>query len=103
MIASEMGYVANEAKEFLKMNGDFVLSDDSHGVGQVGFGFRRTLAFAEGIGIKTLIVLQRGPTARDPRFPGVFGRPVLVNGLEKSHAFFQAQCTQRIAGHERLM
>ncbi|MCJ1387333.1 histidinolphosphatase [Xylographa bjoerkii] len=80
-------------QEFLKMNGDFVLSDDSHGVGQVGFGFKRTVEFVEEIGIKTLIVLQRGLITRDPRFPGVFGRPVPVEGLEKNHAFFQAQRT----------
>ena len=71
------------------MNGDFVLSDDSHGVGQVGFGYKRTLEFVEEMGITTLIVLQRGSMTRDPRFPGVFERQVLVKDLEKDHAFFQ--------------
>ncbi|MCJ1383964.1 histidinolphosphatase [Xylographa soralifera] len=80
-------------QEFSKMNGDFVLSDDSHGVSQVGFGFKRTVEFVEEIGVKTLIVLTRGLVTRDARFPGVSGRPVPVKDLEKNHAFFQAQRT----------
>ncbi|MCJ1284493.1 histidinolphosphatase [Xylographa opegraphella] len=80
-------------QEFLKMNGAFVLSDDSHGVGQVGFGFTRAVEFMEGIGVRTLIVLQRGLMTRDARFRGVFGRPVRVPDLQKKHTFFQAPGT----------
>ncbi|MCJ1403972.1 histidinolphosphatase [Xylographa trunciseda] len=80
-------------QEFLKMEGGFVLSDDSHGIGQVGFGYKRTIEFVAEIGIQTLMVLQRGPMTRDPRFPEVFGRPVPVHGLEQKHVFFQAQRT----------
>ncbi|MCJ1436700.1 histidinolphosphatase [Xylographa pallens] len=80
-------------QEFLKMNGDFVLSDDSHSVAQVGFGFKRTVEFMERIGVQKVMVLQRGLMTRDPRFPGVFGRPVAVKDLESNHAFFEAQRT----------
>ena len=82
------------------MNGSFVLSDDSHGIGQVGYGFKQAVAFMDHIGLNTLMVLQRGLTTRDPRFPGVSGRPVSVKDLGKNQRSSRLSAPQRTAGPE---
>ncbi|KAA8650100.1 hypothetical protein EYZ11_001288 [Aspergillus tanneri] len=57
-------------KEFLARGGRFCLSDDSHGLDQVGLNFHRVLAFAEEVGISTIhyLDLTDGPIV-DKRFP----------------------------------
>ena len=58
-------------QEFLARGGRFCLSDDSHGVDQVGLNFHRVLAFVEKVGISTLHYLQLsdGASGADSRFP----------------------------------
>lgn len=57
-------------REFLARGGRFVLSDDSHGLDQVGFNFHGVLAFMEKAGISTLHYLELGDEpAVDERFP----------------------------------
>lgn len=58
-------------QEFLARGGRFCLSDDSHGVDQVGLNFHRVLDFVESVGIPTLHYLQLSDTATgaDGRFP----------------------------------
>ena len=56
---------------FLHKEGRFTLSDDSHGVDQIGYGFEEVLDLAEGLGIRTLAVFERGSATTDARFPGV--------------------------------
>lgn len=58
-------------QEFLARGGRFCLSDDSHGVDQVGLNFHRVLAFVEQVGIPTLHYLQLsdGASSADGRFP----------------------------------
>lgn len=58
-------------QEFLARGGRFCLSDDSHGVDQVGLNFHRVLAFVEQVGISTLHYLQLsdGASGADSRFP----------------------------------
>ena len=50
---------ANRRQEFLKMDGKFTLSDDSHGVAQVGLNFKRVQAYLLDVGIKQLWSFER--------------------------------------------
>jgi histidinol-phosphatase (PHP family) len=60
----------------LKLGGDFVLSDDCHSVAQVGTCYNQVPAFLEETGIDCLIVLEKGDTTKDDRFPGISPRRV---------------------------
>ncbi|PYI12033.1 histidinol phosphate phosphatase H [Aspergillus sclerotiicarbonarius CBS 121057] len=57
--------------EFLARGGRFCLSDDSHGLEQVGLNFHRVLPFMEQVGISTVHYLElgEGDAAVDQRFP----------------------------------
>lgn len=84
---------AEICKEFLKHGGCFCLSDDSHGVDQVGLNFYRVLTFLNTAGITTLHHLEvvdgpSAPTVVDNRFPRTQIRAVPVDELRKS-AFWQ--------------
>ncbi|KFZ24184.1 hypothetical protein V502_01347 [Pseudogymnoascus sp. VKM F-4520 (FW-2644)] len=46
-------------KEFLRLGGKFTLSDDSHGVAQVGLNFERVKTYLEDVGVETLWYLER--------------------------------------------
>lgn len=52
-------------QEFLSLGGRFCLSDDSHGIDQVGLNFHRVLDFVETVGISTLHYLQLSETDAD--------------------------------------
>ncbi|RAK95457.1 histidinol-phosphatase [Aspergillus ibericus CBS 121593] len=62
---------AEICKEFLARGGRFCLSDDSHGLEQVGLNFHRVLPFMEQVGISTVHYLElgEGDAAVDQRFP----------------------------------
>jgi len=45
-------------EEFLKMGGKLTLSDDSHGVEQVGVGLPRAIEYLEDLGVKELFLLE---------------------------------------------
>jgi histidinol-phosphatase (PHP family) len=49
------------------MGGEFTMSDDSHGIAQVGTNYGRGLSFLESVGVKTLWTFERQP------HPGVAG------------------------------
>ncbi|GAQ07694.1 probable histidinol-phosphatase [Aspergillus lentulus] len=69
---------------FLARGGRFVLSDDSHGLDQVGFNFHGVLAFMEKAGISTLHYLELGDEpAVDERFPRTQIRSIHVDELKK--------------------
>lgn len=53
------------------MNGRFVLSDDSHAVGQIGLNYQRTLAYLQQCGVSELAYLARNGGTQDERFPGI--------------------------------
>ncbi|KAL4889555.1 histidinol phosphate phosphatase H [Aspergillus ambiguus] len=78
--------------EFLNRGGRFCLSDDSHGLDQVGLNFHRVLAFMEKVGISTLHYLQLagdGETAAvDARFPRTRIRAMDLAEI-KTQAFWQ--------------
>lgn len=72
------------------MNGRFCLSDDSHGVDQVGLNYHRVLDFLDQAGITTLHYLERtSPEAHesvtpvDPRFPHTQIRSQSVADVKK--------------------
>lgn len=73
---------------FLAMGGRFTLSDDSHGVEQVGTNYERVLQFVEETGIKEVHFLERGGVAFDHRFPNVSVSSASLAEL-KRHAFWR--------------
>ncbi|KAG7007851.1 histidinol-phosphatase [Physcia stellaris] len=60
-----------KAEEFLAKGGRFTLSDDSHGVDQVGSFYDRLLRFVKDTGIRDVVVFQQGSTTRDSRFRNI--------------------------------
>ncbi|PYH79518.1 histidinol-phosphatase [Aspergillus uvarum CBS 121591] len=62
-------------REFLALGGRFVLSDDSHGLDQVGLNYHRVLPWLEAVGITTVHYLALSGEEDDkagivdPRFP----------------------------------
>jgi histidinol-phosphatase (PHP family) len=77
-------------QEFLARGGRFVLSDDSHGLDQVGFGFQGVLAFMEKAGILTLHYLELGDgPAVDERFARTQIRSIHMDELKKM-SFWEA-------------
>ncbi|KAL1988606.1 hypothetical protein VTN96DRAFT_9001 [Rasamsonia emersonii] len=77
---------AEICKEFLAMNGRFCLSDDSHGVPQVGLNYHRVLDFIDQVGILTIHYLDLSTaeeTGTDSRFPRTQIRSISVAELKK--------------------
>ncbi len=69
------------------MNGRFTLSDDSHGVEQVGLNYNKALEAARRAGILELCVLSRGEETVDRRFTGISATSIDIEELEK-HPFW---------------
>ena len=63
------------------------MSDDSHGIDQVGTNYGRALKFADKHDISTFTYLERGPCTKDGRFPGVSTNKISVVEL-KEHPLF---------------
>ncbi|KAK9776834.1 putative Histidinol phosphate phosphatase HisJ family protein [Seiridium cardinale] len=49
------------AEEWLRIGGKFTLSDDSHGIEQLGTNYMRGLAYLESLGVSEVWTLQRKP------------------------------------------
>ncbi|KAL8693028.1 MAG: hypothetical protein Q9218_002043 [Villophora microphyllina] len=81
---------AEITKEFLALGGQFTISDDSHGVDQIGSHYRELLQFAQNVGITQITYLERGSETKDPRFPNVTTKITNLSQLH-SHTFF-ASC-----------
>lgn len=71
----------------MKLNGKFVLSDDSHGIIQVGVCYDQIPKFLQVTGIESLMVLEKGLVTNDGRFSGISTRKVSTNTLE-GHKLF---------------
>ena len=56
---------------FNARGGGFTLSDDCHGIGQVGTNYDELLRFVEEIGIEDIVYFEQGSTTRDSRFPNI--------------------------------
>ncbi|KAL2832448.1 polymerase/histidinol phosphatase-like protein [Aspergillus cavernicola] len=76
---------AEICREFLARGGRFCLSDDSHGLDQVGLNYHRVLEFVDKVGISTLhhLDLADGETPADERFPRTVVRSVSVEEVKK--------------------
>ena len=68
-----------------------MLSDDAHGVDQVGACYKRAVEWAGEVGIGEFTVFGRGGEGGDERFPGVRRRKVGIAEV-KAHAFFSGPC-----------
>jgi len=66
---------------FLDMEGQFTLSDDSHGVAQVGHSYAQTIEFMRSVGIQKLAVFRPGPVPGNGRFNHTEVQEVLVEIL----------------------
>ncbi|KAI1209531.1 histidinol-phosphatase [Annulohypoxylon truncatum] len=53
------------AEEWLRLGGRFTLSDDSHGIAQVGTNFARALDYLDGLGVRSLWTLRREAPAAE--------------------------------------
>ncbi|KAL9001508.1 MAG: hypothetical protein Q9169_000083 [Polycauliona sp. 2 TL-2023] len=78
---------AEISKEFLGLGGGFTISDDSHGIDQIGCRYRDLLSFAKKIGILQITYFEKGSPGKDVRFPSVTSRTTTLVRLE-SHSFF---------------
>lgn len=67
------------------MGGRFCMSDDSHGIQQVGFGYAQVLDFVDRTGITVLhyLDLSEEGLAPDSRFPLTIIRSLSVEELKK--------------------
>lgn len=78
-------------RAFVERGGRFVVSDDSHGIEQVAFGYDRLLPFLEQVGIKDVHFLghveERLERPHDVRFPHLGVSSVTVDEL-KEHPFW---------------
>lgn len=78
-------------KRFVELGGRFTLSDDSHGVEQVGLNYGRVMDAVKKAGIRELVYLAPaqgdGVKALDERFPHVVWASVKVADLE-GHKFW---------------
>jgi len=87
-------------KRFLELKGRFVLSDDSHGVDQVGCKYEELLRFVKEVGIQKVSIFEKGKTTKDERFPGITTREVSIESLGR-HAFWTSSGTvQRKSKHQ---
>lgn len=65
------------------MGGQFTLSDDSHGVEQVGTSYERLLRFVEETRIKEIVYFERGSTSKDIRFPNILTSTTTLHTLKE--------------------
>lgn len=72
------------------MGGRFCLSDDSHGIDQVGYGYREVLEFVDRTGITTLhyLDISKGEDVPDSRFPETTIQSVSVHEVMKMAGFW---------------
>jgi histidinol-phosphatase (PHP family) len=66
---------------FLRLKGGFVMSDDSHGIEQIGSNYARMLAFVQKAGIEEIHFVDPAGTRIDSRFPNVGFSSIKVTDL----------------------
>ena len=69
---------------FLRLGGGFVMSDDSHGIEQIGTNYTRLLAFIQKTGIKEVYYADQAGVKKDSRFPGSGFSSISVVDLAQS-------------------
>lgn len=86
----------------MKHGGRFTLSDDSHGVEQVGLNYGKVLEFVEKAGINEIYFLDRGRPGFDQRFLDVSMSSASLADL-KRHAFWRVEeSSDELAHDDRL-
>ena len=66
----------------------FTLSDDSHGVTQIGTNYGRCLSFAEKTGIVSVSFLEKSEATNDSRFPGISMNAASLSKLKEHPSLF---------------
>jgi histidinol-phosphatase (PHP family) len=66
---------------FLRMGGGFVMSDDSHGIDQIGTNYARLLAFIQKAGIEQIHYADSAGVRKDSRFPNAGFSTITVTDL----------------------
>ncbi|KAI0489790.1 histidinol-phosphatase [Xylaria cf. heliscus] len=66
------------AEKWLSLGGKFTLSDDSHGIAQLGTNYARALDFLSSLEVATLWTLRREPQQPD----GTIGKSIKANLIE---------------------
>lgn len=61
-------FIYHRAQMFLRLGGGFVMSDDSHGIEQLGTNYDRLLAFIQKAGIDTIHFVDASGVRSDSRF-----------------------------------
>jgi len=69
---------------FLRLQGDFVMSDDSHGLDHIATNYDRLLAFMQKTGIGTISFVDQHGQRQDSRFPTVGFSSITVANLAQS-------------------
>ncbi|KAH3915600.1 histidinol-phosphatase [Parastagonospora nodorum] len=69
---------------FLQMGGSFVMSDDSHGIEQIGTNYSRLLAFIQKAGIKEIHYIDPRGARNDARFPSAGFTSIATSKLAAS-------------------
>lgn len=69
------------------MGGNFTVSDDSHGIDQIGSSYRELLRFAQEVGITHFTYFEKGSPTKDSRFPDIAIRTTALSQVQ-SHPFF---------------
>ena len=63
------------------MGGGFVMSDDSHGIDQIGTNYGRLLAFVQKAGISEMYYADRAAPRKDHRFPNAGFSSIAITDL----------------------
>ena len=83
---------------FVDMGGRFAVSDDSHGVEQVGLNYDKLVPFLEDVGVKEVSFLahkeERQERPYDARFPNLAVEAISVDELQK-HPFWVVDSNAR--------
>jgi histidinol-phosphatase (PHP family) len=66
---------------FLRLGGAFVMSDDSHGIDQIGTNYARLLSFIQKAGIEELHYIDPSGVRKDKRFPSAGFASITTSGL----------------------
>ncbi|KAH7031420.1 Polymerase/histidinol phosphatase-like protein [Microdochium trichocladiopsis] len=71
------------AEEWVKMGGRFTLSDDSHGIAQIGTNYARTIAYLESLGVSSVWTFQRVGVASGGKKAELLDREVPLEDVKK--------------------
>ncbi|KAG6197736.1 hypothetical protein E4U10_007891 [Claviceps purpurea] len=75
------------AEEWLKLDGRFTMSDDSHGIAHLATNYSRGLAYLASLGVKALWTFERQPDLHpgndSPSKASLLEKPVLLKSFEE--------------------